>query len=213
MLLLHNFTHADLHPGNIMVRFYKPSEHGPVQQALQSVVKRVDPEFGELEARRTDGDSVVDGILATTKDEHAWHTELQRLYEQGYSPELVFLDAGLVSELSPKNKANFIDLFAALSSFDGQQAGYLLIDRCRTPGFVIDAGGFIKKIEGIMNGLRGDSFNLSKLQIGAVLGEVRVAVREHHVKVEPDFINTVLSCVILEGIGRRLDPDLDVRTC
>lgn len=196
-----------------MVRFYKPSEHGPVKQALQSVVKRVDPEFGELDTRRTDGDSVVDSILATTQDEHAWHTELLRLYEKGYSPELIFLDAGLVSELSPKNRSNFIDLFAALSCFDGQQAGYLMIDRCRTPGLVIDADCFIKKIEKIMNGLRGETFNLSKLQIGEVLGEVLVAVREHHVKMEPDFVNTVLSCVILEGIGRRLDPDLDVRIC
>jgi predicted unusual protein kinase regulating ubiquinone biosynthesis (AarF/ABC1/UbiB family) len=28
MLLIDNFVHADLHPGNIMVRFYQPSERG-----------------------------------------------------------------------------------------------------------------------------------------------------------------------------------------
>ncbi|WFD34508.1 hypothetical protein MCUN1_001349 [Malassezia cuniculi] len=210
MLLLDNFTHADLHTGNIMVRFYKPSEGGVIRRTLKRIVRRVDPDAVARDAPRTANDSVVDGILATTKDEDAWNAELEDLDEQGYCPELIFLDAGLVSELSTTNRANFIDLFAALTSFDGHRAGSLMIDRCRTPQLVVDADGFIAKIERIINNLRGETFSLSKMQIGEVLGEVLSAVREHHVKMEPDFVNTVLSCVILEGIGRRLDPDLDL---
>lgn len=211
MLLLDNFTHADLHPGNIMVRFYLPAtEGGAVRRAVRGIVTRVDPEFGALDAPRTDRDSIVDDVLATTKDEQAWHATLHELNECGYSPELMFLDAGLVSELSPKNRTNFIDLFAALSSFDGARAGQLMIERCRTPEFVTDPDGFIAKIERVMHSLKGGTFSLSKMHIGEVLGEVFTAVREHHVKMEPDFVNTVLSCIILEGIGRRLDPNLDL---
>ena len=36
------------------------------------------------------------------------------------------------------------------------------------------------------------------------------AVRDHHVKMEADFVNTVISVLLLEGIGRQLDPGLDL---
>ena len=35
-------------------------------------------------------------------------------------------------------------------------------------------------------------------------------VRKHHVKMEGDFVNTVISILLLEGIGRQLDPGLDL---
>lgn len=35
-------------------------------------------------------------------------------------------------------------------------------------------------------------------------------VRMHHVKLEGDFVNVVVSIMLLEGIGRQLDPDLDL---
>jgi aarF domain-containing kinase len=42
-----------------------------------------------------------------------------------------------------------------------------------------------------------------------ILKDVLKAVRQHHVKMESDFINTVIS-LPLEGIGRQLDPKLDL---
>jgi len=35
-------------------------------------------------------------------------------------------------------------------------------------------------------------------------------VRSHHVRLEGDFVNVVLSILLLEGIGRTLDPNLDL---
>lgn len=35
-------------------------------------------------------------------------------------------------------------------------------------------------------------------------------VREHHVRLEGDFVNVVISILLLEGIGRSLNPDLDL---
>jgi len=32
----------------------------------------------------------------------------------------------------------------------------------------------------------------------------------HHVRMEGDFVNTVISILLLEGIGRQLDPGLDL---
>jgi len=43
-----------------------------------------------------------------------------------------------------------------------------------------------------------------------VLSEVLRNVRQHHVRMEGDFVNTVISVLLLEGIGRQLDPNMDL---
>jgi len=35
-------------------------------------------------------------------------------------------------------------------------------------------------------------------------------VRQHHVRLEGDFVNVVISILLLEGIGRSLNPDMDL---
>ncbi|KAJ7225291.1 hypothetical protein GGX14DRAFT_638070 [Mycena pura] len=54
------------------------------------------------------------------------------------------------------------------------------------------------------------TFSLGQVRISDVLTDVLRSVREHHVKMEGDFVNTVISTLLLEGIGRRLDPGLDL---
>ena len=54
------------------------------------------------------------------------------------------------------------------------------------------------------------AFALNKLRIGEVLLEVTSLVRTHRVKVEPNFTNLVMAIVVLEGLGRQLDPSLDL---
>ncbi len=35
-------------------------------------------------------------------------------------------------------------------------------------------------------------------------------VRQHHVRIESDFTNLVVSITVLEGLGRQLDPEVDL---
>ncbi|KAJ1930797.1 hypothetical protein FBU59_006936, partial [Linderina macrospora] len=58
--------------------------------------------------------------------------------------------------------------------------------------------------------VRKVSLQLSKLTFGDIFAPVLFAVRSHHVKLEPDFINIIMAMFVLEGIGRRLDPDSDI---
>lgn len=215
MLLLDNFSHADLHPGNIMVRFYHPTSKTILQNLLKRTLSRFDPDYVaevQSEVDRTDDDKLIDKVLKHADSKEDWLGEIQKLENHGYLPELVFIDAGLVSELSPQNMRNFLDLFTALTSFDGVRAGELMVERCRSPDLVVDKDGFAKRIGNIVSNVKSGRFSLSNLRVGDILGEVLVSVREHHVKMEPDFVNTVLSILILEGIGRKLDPNLDVRS-
>jgi aarF domain-containing kinase len=64
-------------------------------------------------------------------------------------------------------------------------------------------------VSGVGLGAAG-AFNLEALRIGDVLLELTTLVRVHQVKVEPNFTTLVMAIVVLEGLGRQLDPTLDL---
>ncbi|ORX62405.1 ABC1-domain-containing protein [Hesseltinella vesiculosa] len=200
MLIVYNFIHADLHPGNIMVRYYKPSAHHPVQMAWSKLMRQ---------QLKDEGDQAVSRVRAATTD-RALADTLQQLDDEGYVPQLVMIDTGLVNELNDKNRRNFLDLFMAIAQFDGYNAGRLMIERCQSPEHVINGELFALRMQRLILGLKENTFHLGTVRIGDLLSEVHDMVRTHHVKLEGDFINVVVGIMLLEGIGRQLDPDLDL---
>ena len=201
MLIFYNFVHADLHPGNIMIKFYKPKAHHPVQKAWSKAMGRY---------LKDDGEVAVERILAVGDNPVEMHKELLALKEEGYSPRLVFIDVGLVNELNDVNRRNFLDLFQAIAEFDGYRAGELMVERCRTPELVINPDVFALRMQNLILGLKHNTFNLGAVRIGNLLHNAMNMVRAHHVKLEGDFVNVVVSIMLLEGIGRQLNPDLDL---
>lgn len=201
MLILYNFVHADLHPGNIMIKFYKPSAHHPLQLAWSRAMGRY---------LKDDGDVAVQRILALRDQPEEMRKELEKLEEESYSPRLVFIDAGLVNELNDVNRRNFLDLFQAIAEFDGYRAGELMVERCKSPELVVDPEVFALRMQNLIFGLKERTFHLGAVKIGNLLHNAMNMVRAHHVKLEGDFVNVVVSIMLLEGIGRQLNPDLDL---
>jgi len=203
MLLLDNFIHADLHPGNIMVRFYKSSRpHNPFKKH-----KDEDPQ---------EQPDVTEQVLSRLrpyrhkKDTKAWEAELLKIDNEGFRPQLIFIDTGLVTELNATNRRNFLDLFKAVAEFDGYKAGHLMCERCRQPDAVIDQEIFALKMQHLVLGVKSRTLALGNMKIGDILNEVLGMVRQHHVRMEGDFVNVVISILLLEGIGRSLNPDIDL---
>ncbi|KAJ1638250.1 ABC1 family-domain-containing protein [Pavlovales sp. CCMP2436] len=158
MLLVHNFVHADLHPGNILCTF-------------------------------------VPGL-------------------RGEQITLTFIDAGLTVELSERDRLNFVRLFAALAHGDGRRAGALMLEHAREAD-CDEPGVFMDKIDALVqqsHASRRGEFTLSRLDVGKVLLDVLSAVRDHRVMIEANYTTLVTSICILEGLGRQLDPDLDLFT-
>ncbi|KAG8914956.1 hypothetical protein FRC02_004769 [Tulasnella sp. 418] len=212
MLLLDNFVHSDLHPGNIMVKFYKPTTSYVLQNILSSIFKTKPPPEDPISSQdiADESDAVVSRLRPLTNNTEEWLNELEVLSKEGYQPELVLLDAGLVTTLDEQNRRNFLDLFRAIAEFDGYRAGKLMIERCRTPDLVLDPETFALKIQHLVLSVKAKTFSLGQIKISDVLTEVLKGVRTHHVKMEGDFVNTIISILLLEGIGRRLDPDMDL---
>lgn len=199
MLLLDNFVHADLHPGNMLVRFYKNElfKHEKEYKIVKS--------SNEQETNR-----ITEELLALGDNDHAWYEKLELLYEHGYHAEICFLDVGLVTELNQTDRVNFIDLFKALSEFDGYTAGELMVERSRTPDTVINKEIFALKVEKLVDRMKQRTFTLGSVSIGDLLDQVLGMVRTHHVRMEGDFITVIVAILLLEGIGRQLDPELDL---
>jgi aarF domain-containing kinase len=158
----------------------------------------------------SESDSVVSHLRTLIHDPAAWHAQLISLSQSGYVPEIVFIDAGLVTTLDAKNRQNFLDLFRAVAEFDGYRTGQLMVERCRTPELAIETETFALKMQHLVLSVKRKTFSLGQIKISDILTEVLKAVKEHHVKMEGDFINTVISILLLEGIGRQLDPGLDL---
>ena len=204
MLLVDNFIHADLHPGNIMVRFYKPAQLDLPYIRKQDASHPTDPdEIDETEA-------VLARLRPHAPNKIEWEKALAEIDSEGYRPQLIFIDTGLVTELNATNRKNFLDLFRAVAEFDGYKAGHLMVERCRQPDAVIDREVFALKMQHLVIGVKGRTFALGNIKIGDVLSEVLDMVRSHHVRMEGDFVNVVISILLLEGIGRSLNPDLDL---
>ena len=155
-------------------------------------------------------DEAVNTLRALADDPEKWRAKLHQLSTEGFHPEIVFVDAGLVTTLNTVNRRNFLDLFRAVAEFDGYRAGILMVERCRTPELAIDTETFALRMQHIVLNVKRKTFSLGQIKISDILKEVLKAVRKHHVKMEGDFVNTVISILLLEGIGRQLDPGLDL---
>ncbi|KAH9044525.1 ABC1-domain-containing protein [Lactarius pseudohatsudake] len=209
MLLLDNFVHSDLHPGNIMVKFSR-STTSLVLKTLWSSFFSGDTDDLANDPTSLDSNVVVSDLTSLSSSPVAWREKLQSLHDEGYLPELIFIDAGLVTSLNAKNRQNFLDLFRAVAEFDGYRTGQLMVERCRSPHLAIDTETFALKMQHIVLNVKRKTFSLGQIKISDILKDVLSAVRRHHVKMEGDFVNTVISILLLEGIGRQLDPNLDL---
>ena len=215
MLLIDNFVHADLHPGNIMVRFYKPEPLNLSfgrRRSTTTAPAAAAAASSDVDDQATDDvtEEVLQRLRPHRHDHGAWASQLAAIDAEGYRPQLIFIDTGLVTELNATNRTNFLDLFRAVAEFDGYRAGHLMVERCRQPEAVIDQEVFALKMQHLVLGVKSRTFALGNVRIGDVLGEVLGMVRSHHVRMEGDFVNVVISILLLEGIGRTLDPGLDL---
>jgi len=163
MVFLDNFVHADLHPGNVLVR---------------EVTNATNP-----------------------RDLH-------------YT--IIFLDAGIAMSLKDNDRKNLLDLFRAVVLNDGYTAGTLMVERARYEKCTSIPGGkhaFASEVSAIVSEFhdrRKKGLTLGAVRVGALLGRVLDHCRRYGVEIDPAMSSVVVSMLVLEGLGRSLDPDLNL---
>eukprot|EP00760_Papus_ankaliazontas_P035856 PhM_4_TR8052/c0_g1_i1/m.7093/K08869/ADCK, ABC1; aarF domain-containing kinase len=152
MVFIDNFVHADLHPGNILVRMSPQRSH-----------------------------------------------------------QLVVLDPGLVTVLTNRDRSNFLSLFAAVAVGDGRLGAQLMKKHARKVWACADEKAYIRDMQRIFASTeQSGGFQLSRVSIGSVLQDVLYTVFRHGIQIESNFTTLVSSIAVLEGVGRQLDPKLNI---
>jgi aarF domain-containing kinase len=179
MLFEDNFVHADLHPGNLLVRI----KH-------------------------------ADGSVGLTKVDHRDKNEL------------VVLDPGLVTSLSPKDRENFLLLFSAVACGNSELASNMMLERspyqaCKNPDefradmkrifhTVAPTQGQDAASANSAESLHKNGFRLADVKLGDVLTDILNTMRHHEVTIDGHFATLVMTVVVGEGLGRIMHPNYNL---
>ena len=183
MVFIDNFIHCDLHPGNVLVQ---------IQQ----------------------------------------HNNNNNNNNNHDSPSIIFLDAGISTQLSKHDLQNLKDLFQAVVLNHGERVGRLMVERARYEQCSQIPNGIERFSKGMAELVQefhnhnydnnksansssggGSGLSLGLIQIGSLLKRVLDLCRTYGVEIDPAMSSVVVSVLILEGLGRSLDPDLDLIQC
>ncbi|KAI6079875.1 putative aarF domain-containing protein kinase 2 [Aix galericulata] len=112
---------------------------------------------------------------------------------------LVLLDAGIVAELQSADMQNFRAVFTAVVQGQGERVAELILHHARA-----NQCQDIERFKSEMAEL------VTKLQVANLLSNVFKLLMTHKVKLESNFASIIFAIMVLEGLGRSLDPELDI---
>ncbi|XP_061438237.1 uncharacterized aarF domain-containing protein kinase 2, partial [Rhineura floridana] len=123
--------------------------------------------------------------------------------------QMVLLDAGIIAELQGPDLENFRAVFTAVVLGQGERVAELILhhsraNRCK------DVERFKADMAELVTKARNSTIALGKLQVASLLSSVFKLVMTHQVKLESNFASVVFAIMVLEGLGRSLDPELDI---
>ncbi|KAL7982300.1 hypothetical protein Chor_009898 [Crotalus horridus] len=122
---------------------------------------------------------------------------------------LVLLDAGIVAELQSGDLENFRAVFTAVVLGQGEKVAELILHHSRA-NQCKDVEKFKADMAELVTRARSNAVALEKFQVASLLSSVFRLLMIHQVKLESNFACVVFAIMVLEGLGRSLDPDLDV---
>ncbi|HMU41227.1 MAG TPA: AarF/UbiB family protein [Pseudomonadota bacterium] len=120
---------------------------------------------------------------------------------------VALLDLGLVAELDDLHRLAFARYFAAWARGDGKTMADIHVDYSPSP-FVQNREAFTKEIQTFVEKMHGK--RLCEVEVAKVVFEVFQILRRHRVRVNATFTMVNIAIAVTEGIGKQLDPTLDL---
>jgi ubiquinone biosynthesis protein len=125
--------------------------------------------------------------------------------------KIALIDLGLVGELTDAHRRSFGRFFAAWALRDGDTMAHLMYEMSSSAGMARDPVAFERYRSGIIQFVgRYWGQRLGEVQVGKVLLDLLVLLRRHRIRVNPTFTIVNIAIAVTEGIGKQLDPELDL---
>ncbi|XP_046558691.1 uncharacterized aarF domain-containing protein kinase 2-like [Haliotis rubra] len=123
--------------------------------------------------------------------------------------KLVFLDCGITTSLSKDDRLKFREVFTAVVKGEGEVVADLFLNKTAHVE-CSDPEAFRQDMAAVVMQARQATLSLSQIHVAELLSEVFRILRIHRMKLESNFANVILAIAVLEGLGRSLDPHLDI---
>jgi len=124
---------------------------------------------------------------------------------------LAMLDLGLVGELDPPHRKAFARFFAAWAQRDGDTMARLMYSMSAGGAAAADSEAYERYRAAIIEFV-GSYWGqrLGEVQVGKVLFDLLGIMRRHRIRMSPTFTIVNIAIAVTEGIGKQLDPQLDL---
>ncbi|HEV3030609.1 MAG TPA: AarF/UbiB family protein [Polyangia bacterium] len=132
--------------------------------------------------------------------------------------KIALLDLGLVGELDEPHRRGFTKFFAAWAQRDGDTVAHLMYEMSANAspdvaktGTPAERAAFERYRSAIIEFVgRYWGQRMGEVHVGKVLFDMLGILRRHRVRVNPTFTIVNIAIAVTEGIGKQLDPDLDL---
>ncbi len=121
--------------------------------------------------------------------------------------KVVLLDLGMVATIPKDMIRPWVQTNLALAQQDGKQAARLFY--CYAPSVgTRDYAEYEREVHEFFQGFAGKS--LGEVEVSEVVSGIMNILRRHGVKIDPVFTVVNVSMLVAEGLGKQLDPSLDM---
>lgn len=120
---------------------------------------------------------------------------------------MTFLDLGLVAEIAPDLMRPWVDTFSALAGRDGARAAELFYTYAPFAD-VEDYAQYERDVASYLARIYGA--RLAEVEVSVVVSGMMNVLRRHRVQVDPVFTVVNVALLVAEGLGKQLDPHVDL---
>jgi ubiquinone biosynthesis protein len=125
--------------------------------------------------------------------------------------KIALVDLGLVGELADPDRRAFARFFAAWAQRDGDTMARLMYEMSANAGAPRKPEAYERYRAAIIEFVgRYWGQRLGEVQVGKVLLDMLGILRRHRIRVNPTFTIVNIAIAVTEGIGKQLDPGLDL---
>ncbi len=121
---------------------------------------------------------------------------------------VVLIDLGMVTEIPPNMLRPWLETFIALSQRQGSDCARLFYSHAPTVGVETDYVAFESDVVGYLDRLYGK--RLGEVEVSTSVSGMMNVLRKHRVQIDPCFTVVNIALLVAEGLGKQLDPSLDL---